>query len=208
MGKHETYWNGLEQYNADADFQTRQNDEFREEVPIEDAFSESSFDLKSTRRDFLKVFGFGMTAAALSACVEKPVQKAIPYITKPENVTPGVASWYASTCNGCAAGCGVLVKSREGRPIKIEGNDLHAMNRGGTCAVGQGTVLNLYDSERLAAPRSPQGKTTWAAAEEAISKELEALKAGGDVVLLSNTITSPSSKKVIAQFLAQFPRQW
>lgn len=201
MGKHETYWNGLEQYHADADFQKMQNDEFREEMPIE-ALDEDSFGLKSNRRDFLKVFGFGLTAAALSACVEKPIQKAIPYLTKPENVTPGVASWYASTCGGCGTGCGVLVKSREGRPIKIEGNELHPMNLGGTCPVGQATVLNLYDSERLQAPRGPQGKTDWATAEKAISG---ALAGGGAIYVVSNTFTGRTNRRAIKRFLEAFP---
>jgi len=204
MGKHETYWNGLEQYHADADFQKRQKDEFREEMPIEETLSEESLGFKSNRRDFLKVFGFGMTAAALAAC-SKPIKKAVPYVVKPENTTPGVASWYASTCHGCSAGCGVLVKSREGRPIKIEGNDLHGINHGGTCPVGQGTLLNLYDVERLISPRGPKGKTDWKTVDSEIGAQLERLKAGGPVVVLSNTIISPSSKKVIKQFLAQFP---
>jgi molybdopterin-containing oxidoreductase family iron-sulfur binding subunit len=201
MGKHETYWNGLEQYHADAEFQKMQKDEFREEMPIE-ALDEDSFGLKSNRRDFLKVFGFGMTAAALSACVEKPIQKAIPYVVKPENVTPGVASWYASTCGGCSTGCGVLVKSREGRPIKIEGNELHPMNLGGTCPVGQATVLNLYDSERLMEPRGPQGKIDWAGAEKAIGA---ALAGGGAIYVVSNSITSRSSRRVLKRFMEAFP---
>jgi anaerobic selenocysteine-containing dehydrogenase len=178
-----------------------QKDEFREEMPIE-ALDEDSFGLKSNRRDFLKVFGFGMTAAALTACVETPINKAIPYVVKPENVTPGVASWYASTCGGCSTGCGVLVKSREGRPIKIEGNELHPMNLGGTCPVGQASVLNLYDSERLTAPRGPQGKIDWAGAEKAIGG---ALAGGGAVYVVSSTITSRSSRRVLKRFMEAFP---
>ena len=200
MGKHETYWNGLEQYHADTDFQKSQKDEFQEEMPIGESLGDD-LGLKSNRRDFLKVFGFGLTAAALSACVEKPVQKAIPYVTKPENVTPGVASWYASTFDGY----GILVKSREGRPIKIEGNDLHPISRGGSCPVAQASILNLYDSERLQVPRGPQGKSDWATVEKAIGTALGNLQAGGDVVVLSNTLTGVSTNKAIQLFLAKFP---
>ncbi|HHG86019.1 MAG TPA: molybdopterin oxidoreductase, partial [Bacteroidetes bacterium] len=130
MGKHDQYWNGLEQYDASGNFQQTQKDEFQEDLPIEESFSEESLGLKSNRRDFLKVFGFGLTAVALTACVEKPVRKAVPYVNKPESVTPGKASWYASTCNGCSSNCGIVVKSREGRPIKIEGNELHSLTKG------------------------------------------------------------------------------
>ncbi|MBK9451458.1 MAG: TAT-variant-translocated molybdopterin oxidoreductase [Bacteroidetes bacterium] len=206
MGKNETYWNGLEQYQAEPGFGKDQKDEFSEDLPIGEALSEESLGFSSNRRDFLKLFGFGLTAAAITACVKAPVNKAIPYVVKPENVTPGVASWYATTCQGCAANCGLLVKSREGRPIKVEGNDLHALSKGGTCAVGQATILNLYDSDRLKAPKGPQGATTWDSALSEIKTKLDGVKAsGGKVYLVSNTLTSPTSKKVIEGFSAQYP---
>jgi MoCo/4Fe-4S cofactor protein with predicted Tat translocation signal len=204
MGKNETYWNGLEQYHAEPVFEQGQKDEFKEDLPLGEGFSEDSLGLKSNRRDFLKIFGFGLTAAAITACVDKPVRKAIPYVVKPENVTPGNASWYATTCQGCAANCGLLVKSREGRPIKVEGNDAHGMSRGGTCAVGQASVLNLYDSERLKKPKTPQGAANWDDAVNAIGNSLKT--ASGPIYLVSNTLTSHSSKKAIAGMLAAYPK--
>ncbi len=204
MGKNETYWNGLEQYQTGPMFEQGQKHEFSEELPLGETFSEESMGYLSNRRDFLKLFGFGLTAAAITACVDKPVNKAIPYVVKPENVTPGVASWYATTCQGCSANCGLLVKSREGRPIKVEGNDLHGMSKGGTCAVGQATVLNLYDSERQKAPRGGK-ETSIGGAVTALKTQLDGVKAAnGLVYVVSNTITSPTSNKVIKDFLGGF----
>lgn len=201
MGKHEEYWNGLEQYQASAEFQKHQKDEFQEDLPIEETFSEEALGVQSNRRDFLKVFGFGLTAAALTACVDKPVRKAIPYVIKPETVTPGVANWYATTCHGCATGCGILVKAREGRPIKVEGNREHSLNKGGTCGIGQATVLSLYDSSRLKSPRGAEGKMSWEAVNEALGAKLRNSR---KVAVVSNTITSPTGKKALAKFLSNF----
>lgn len=202
MSKNHTYWNGLEQYHAKQEFQQGQKDEFQEDLPIEEAFSEESLGVNTNRRDFLKIFGFGLTAAALTACVEKPVRKAIPYVIKPESVTPGVAAWYASTCGGCASGCGVLVKSREGRPIKIEGNREHALNKGGVCATGQATVLDLYDNARIMDPKGKAGKMTWDAVDSALS---QIFGASSKVAIVSNTITSPTGRSAISKFLKKFP---
>ena len=81
------------------------------------------------RRDFLTIMGASMAMASF-ACARRPVHKIIPYVVKPEEITPGVANWYASTCNECSSGCGVLVKNREGRPIKLEGNPDHPCEPG------------------------------------------------------------------------------
>ena len=201
MSKNHTYWNGLEQYHAKPEFQQGQKDEFQESLPLEESFSEESLGMNTNRRDFLKIFGFGLTAAALTACVEKPVRKAIPYVIKPEDVTPGVASWYASTCNGCAAGCGVLVKSREGRPIKIEGNREHALNQGGVCSTGQATVLDLYDNARIQKNRGKDGEMSWEAVDSALG---QIFSKAGKVAIISNTITSPTGRSIIKKFGDRF----
>src|SRR5205814_2887566 len=117
-------------------------------------------DVESSRRDFLTRVGFAIGASAVSACSRGLVQKAIPYLNKPEEITPGVAAWYATTCAGCSAGCALLVKTRDGRPIKIEGNDESRLF-GGTCAAGQASVLSLYDAERLKGPLLRGEPATW-----------------------------------------------
>ena len=109
-----------------------------------------------SRRDFLKLAGFAFAGAALAGCQRAPVQYAVPYLNPPDELLPGRSYAYASTCGGCSAGCGVLVKNRDGRPIKLEGNPEHPLSRGGLCAAGQATLLGLYDQQRLAQPLQPR----------------------------------------------------
>src|SRR5215510_8468442 len=103
----------------------------------------------ASRRDFLALMGFTLGA---TACSRRATQYAMPFVTAPEDLTPGVPNWYATTCGGCSASCSVLVKVRDGRPIKIEGNAQAPLFGGGTCAAGQATVLSLYDGARLRGP--------------------------------------------------------
>ena len=153
-----------------------------------------------SRRDFLKLMGFSFAITALSAC-SAPPKKVIPYLVKPEEITPGVANWYASTCAGCSAGCGVLVKNRDGRPIKIEGNPEHPLSKGSVCAVGQATVLSLYDSARLKGPRNRTKDLTWDEVDQKMLAYLKDIQAQqGKIVILSSTILSPSTKAVIEDF--------
>ncbi|MBP9199878.1 MAG: twin-arginine translocation signal domain-containing protein, partial [Gemmatimonadales bacterium] len=87
------------------------------------------------RRRFLKVVGVtGVGAAAVSGCSTANVEKLVPYLVQSEDQVPGIPTWYASTCTECAAGCGLHVKTREGRPIKLEGNPDHPVNAGALCA--------------------------------------------------------------------------
>jgi Molybdopterin oxidoreductase Fe4S4 domain len=109
------------------------------------------FEDENTRRDFLSLAGFSLAAAGLAGC-RAPVQNAIPLPAGSDTITPGVSRWYATTCGGCPSSCSLLVKQRDGRPIKIEGNDLSQLFGGGTCATGQATVLSLYDDRRLRGP--------------------------------------------------------
>ena len=104
-----------------------------------------------SRREFLKLLGAGAAFAA-AGCARKPVEKILPYVHAPEELVPGVPVYYASTCGECPAGCGVLVKTREGRPIKLEGNKAHPLNKGALCPRGQASLLNLYDPDRLQGP--------------------------------------------------------
>ncbi|NIP58393.1 MAG: twin-arginine translocation signal domain-containing protein, partial [Gemmatimonadetes bacterium] len=100
------------------------------------------------RRDFLKVVGAGSAGAGLLGCSTEDVERLIPYVVPPEEITPGVATWYASVCGGCSAGCGVWVRTREGRAVKLEGNPGHPVSRGALCARGQASIQGLYDPDR------------------------------------------------------------
>jgi len=107
------------------------------------------------RRRFLKVLGVtGAGAAALSSCGigPEPTERLIPYLIQPEDQIPGTATYYATTCRECAAGCGVRVRIREGRAVKLEGNPDSPINRGRLCARGQAGLQGLYNPDRIAHP--------------------------------------------------------
>src|SRR3972149_4584399 len=157
------------------------------------------------RRDFLKLAGFTFAGVALTGCEQARVEKAIPYLIKPEEITPGKASWYASTCAGCNAGCGILVKNRDGRPIKIEGNPDHPISRGGLCAIGQAQVLGLYDSQRLQGPQINGATSDWPTLDRTIHARLREVRAGNKSVrFLSGTMTSPTTLALLKRFLSSF----
>src|SRR5262245_16093367 len=155
--------------------------------------SSNSKTADTTRRDFLSLMGFSLAAAGLAGC-KAPVQNAIPMLVGSDDLVPGVANFYATTCGGCASSCSLLVKQRDGRPIKIEGNAESGLFGGGTCATGQATVLDLYDNERLRGPLWHGQAASWDEIDRHVMEPLNAARANkGRVVLLSNTIPSPST---------------
>src|SRR5690606_37437741 len=139
-------------------------------------------------------------AVALAAC-ETPVYRSIPYVVKPEEVTPGVANFYASTFYDGHDFASVLVKTREGRPIKIEPNDVNGLPFSGTNARTQASVLSLYDGSRLRGPLLKQQPTTWNSTDSTVKQALN----GANIRILTSTILSPSTKALIDQFIARFP---
>ncbi|MHC4605320.1 MAG: 4Fe-4S dicluster domain-containing protein [Planctomycetota bacterium] len=158
------------------------------------------------RREFLLAAGAGAGALSLSACLRRPEENIVPYLVEPEEVTPGVATWYASTCPGCTAGCGVLVKCRDGRPVKVEGNPKHPISHGGLCARGQATIMDLYDPARFRGPQIAGKPATWAKVDAAVMEELAAItRKGGRIVILSHTVTSPTLLAAIERFKQAYP---
>ena len=149
------YWQNFEELNQSEAEQKALKNEFKEELPFEDLADENIFNAKTPRRDFLKYMGFSTAAAALAASCEMPVRKSIPFLNKPDDMIPGVSNYYASTYINDGDAVPVVVKQREGRPIKIEGNELSSLTNGGTSAQCQSSVLDLYDTTRL---RYPHGK--------------------------------------------------
>ena len=201
------YWKGLGELNNNPEFVQNAKNEFAEEIPLEQFLGDSNLTTNNgtNRRDFLKFLGFSVTAASLAAC-ETPVNKAIPYVVKPEEITPGVANWYASTYFDGNDYASVVVKTREGRPIKIEGNTFSKVTKGGTNARVQASVLSLYDSSRLTGPIANGAAATWSSVDKEIADKLTAIAAkGGAIRILSSTIISPSTKAVIADFAAKYP---
>jgi molybdopterin-containing oxidoreductase family iron-sulfur binding subunit len=157
------------------------------------------------RRDFLKAAGFTLALTFAAGCSRAPVEKAIPMLVQPEGFVPGKSVYYASTCGGCSAGCGVLVKVRDGRPIKLEGNPQHPLSRGGLCAVGQASILGLYDAQRLRGPLRQGREASWDEVDNEIKAELQTLRAQrGAVRFLSGPVISPTLRASIAEFLKAF----
>lgn len=201
MDSNKKYWKGLEELNNDPEFVEKNKNEFPEPIPIEDILTGGGLAGKTPRRDFLKALGFGVGAVTLAACQPVPVHKSIPYLIKPEEVTPGVPNYYVSSYEGHA----ILVKTREGRPIKVEGNPNDILSKG-LSAHAQASVLDLYDYNRLNNPLLDTEDAGWAAIDTFVMRELDAIKAGGKKIrLVSSSINSPSTLAVIDDFIAATP---
>ncbi|MVN92562.1 TAT-variant-translocated molybdopterin oxidoreductase [Mucilaginibacter aquatilis] len=202
MESNKKYWKGLEELNNTPEFVELNKHEFAEPVPIEEVLSGTGLTGKTPRRNFLKSVGFGIGAVSLAACQRAPVHKSIPYLIKPEEVTPGVANFYVSSFEGQA----ILVKTREGRPIKIEGNPGDLFGQGGISSQAQASLLGLYDTSRLKGPMQDGGDTGWNPLDSFVKAELAAIKASGKQIrLVTNSINSPSTLGVIAAFAAEYP---
>ncbi|RFM30371.1 TAT-variant-translocated molybdopterin oxidoreductase [Deminuibacter soli] len=198
------YWQSFGELNNSEAYQQSSKDEFQEElnIPFED--SKGLFKGVTPRRDFLKYLGFSTAAAAVAASCEIPVKKAIPFANKPEDIVPGVANYYATTYVQDGDVVSVLAKVRDGRPIKLEGNEMSPLTGGGTSARVQASVLELYDTARLRFPTIDGKEATFNDIDKAIGSDLAGL-GGAPVVLLTSTVTSPTTKEAIAQFLAKYP---
>jgi MoCo/4Fe-4S cofactor protein with predicted Tat translocation signal len=202
MDSNKKYWKGLEELNKTPEFVEKNKHEFAEPIPIEDVLSGNGLLGKTPRRDFLKAVGFGVGAVTLAACQKVPVHKSIPYLIKPEEITPGVANYYSSTYEGHA----ILVKTREGRPIKVEGNPNDILAKGGLSATAQSSVLDLYDVSRVKAPLLNGSEKEWSDLDDYVKLELAKLSdAGTKITILSSTISSPSTLAVIADFITAYP---
>lgn len=179
--------------------------EFQEEIPVEDFLGDAEQNGSSTsRRDFLKLLGFSTAAVTLAAC-EAPVIKTIPYVVKPHDIIPGVPNYYASTYFDGFDFASVLVKTREGRPIKIDPNPA-AGDLGKTNARAQAAVLSLYDNDKVKQPKLDGKDETFDKVDDFVLKGLEEAKATGKkIVLLSQSFASPTFKKLFADFKAKYP---
>lgn len=195
MESKKIYWKGS--ILPSTEFVKHADEEFAQPGPEED--------LGHSRRDFLKMMGFGVAAATLAAC-EAPIRKAIPYVNKPVDIDPGIANYYASTYINGGDYCSIVVKTREGRPIKIDGNALSSVTKGGTSAQVEASVLSLYDNDRLRDPKAGGKRIEWSDLDsQIISKLNEITGKGGQIRIISNSIISPSTKAVIATFKAKYP---
>ncbi len=158
-----------------------------------------------SRRSFLRMVGFGIAAASVAGCSRAPGSKIVAPLAPSEGVVPGRRYAIATTCQGCSAGCGVRATCLDGRPVKLEGLPGHPVSDGGLCAVGQATVIGLYDSHRFDGPQRNRQPASWADADREITAALQAVRdGGGRVRLLTGSVTSPSTNRVIGRFLQSF----
>ena len=195
-------WIGVEQLNNDPVLNELENKEFAEKLPI----TEKTLEMASSRRDFLKYLGFSLGAATLAASCDIPVRRAIPYVVKPDTIVPGVATYYASSFVEGGDYCAVLVKTREGRPIKIEGNSLSRITNGATSARAQASVLNLYDTNRFPyAGTMAEGKYEKVEWEDLDAAVTGALTADSQIRIVASTQMSPTGQKAIEEFQAKYP---
>jgi len=206
MASNKKYWKNEAELNPnDSIVETLRQNEFVEDIPIDD-FLGNKENLSATstnRRDFLKYVGFSTAAASLAACAG-PVRKSIPYVVQPENIIPGVANYYATTIANGFDFASILIKSREGRPIKVE-NNTEAKVGGGANARVQASVLSLYDSTRLQGPLANGEPVEWSALDAAVKAKMGSLKnSNQQIALLTQTYASPSTKRLIAELKAAY----
>jgi MoCo/4Fe-4S cofactor protein with predicted Tat translocation signal len=207
MSSNKKYWKSVEELNESSSIvETLRNNEFVEEIPTDEFLGdkETLAASSTTRRDFLKYVGFTTAAASLAAC-EGPVVKSIPYVVQPEEIIPGVADYYATTMADGFDFANILIKTREGRPIKVENNNLPDSKISANARV-HASVLSMYDSSRLKNPKIDGTDASWADVNAKVKQSLaDAQATGGQIVLLTGTMASPSTDKLIAEFTAKYP---
>jgi len=191
-----------EYWNDDA-LQSRRAQEFYDK-PIETLEKIESLDKSGvSRRDFLTIMGASMAMASF-ACARRPVNKIIPYVVQPQELTPGVPLYYASTYREGSYSYGILVKTREGRPIKLEGNELDPSSRGSLNARGQASLLKLYDPERLKAPMKGskdggKSSTSWSEVDALVAA---ALKASKKIRIVSSPQSGESTRRLMKELMS------
>jgi len=207
MKKNKKYWKSSEELKKGSKILNEfMNKEFVQKLP-EDIFNtnkQALEDSSTNRRDFLKYVGFSTAAASIAAC-EGPVINSVPYVVKPEEIVPGNANYYASVIADGYDFRNVLVKTREGRPIKIERNK-EALSFGECNARVMASILSLYDSDRLQGPMLKGEDVSWDDFNQQIMDKLTVLSdQEKTVILLTQTLASPTTQKIIDDFILKYP---
>ena len=207
MENHKKYWKSeIELSSKNEMVEDLKNKEFINKLPS-DIFLSNKENLKSTntnRRDFLKYLGFSTAAATLASC-EGPVNRSIPYVVQPDRIVPGIANFYATSIADGFDFANVLVKTREGRPIKIENNTKAKVKSSANARV-HASVLSMYDSQRLKGPMHEGKEINWNELNKNIIDELELMKTNDSpVAILTQTFASPSTLKIINEFKRKYP---
>ncbi|GAB4295345.1 MAG: TAT-variant-translocated molybdopterin oxidoreductase [Ignavibacteriaceae bacterium] len=198
------YWRSFRELYNDPDFVKASHNEFKEGV--KDDFNPEKLSNLS-RRKFLALLGASAALAGAGCEDYRDKGEIISYNQKPENLTIGKPAYYASTCNSCPSACGILVKTREGRPIKIDGNPDHPVNKGKICAKGQASILNLYDPERIKEPlKNDNGNFRSISWDQADNEIRKALNWAGEkqIAIVTHSVFSPTQKKLLDLFKEKY----
>ncbi|WP_282049200.1 TAT-variant-translocated molybdopterin oxidoreductase [Maribacter aquivivus] len=204
MASNKKYWKNEAELNPnDSIVEALKQNEFVEQIPVDDFLGdkETLSSTSTNRRDFLKYVGFSTAAASLAAC-EGPVVKSIPYVVLPENIVPGVANYYATTIANGFDFASILIKTREGRPIKVENNTLAKIGGSANARI-QGSVLSLYDSTRLQGPLANGEPVEWDVLNAAVKAKMAGLKGSAKkIAVLTQTYASPSTDRLMSDLVA------
>ena len=194
------YWRTLEELAASPDF----DEVLKEEFPSAASLLQDGL----SRRDFLRLMSASVALAGIGGCSQKPTETIVPYVQAPEQLVPGNPVYYASAFTMAGYASGILVKSHEGRPVKIEGNPQHPANSGGTNPFMQAAILDLYDPDRSQVVRQANRISTWDDFINAVRArlDLQRAKAGAGLRLLTGRVTSPTAGEQLRTILKQFPQ--
>ena len=195
-GPQKRYWRSLAEWSRDSAYLDRQRDEL--------SSSEPPFPMD--RRRFLALLG-ASTALGTTAC-NAPADRGeiLPYVDQPEGSPAGAPRYYASSLLGYPGAPPVLVTTREGRPIKLEGNPQHPASRGGLDAWGQSATLSLYDPDRLKTPMHKGAEVGWNEADTEIRAALaQAVRENRQILLFTPTLSSSTTRQLVDQFVAAYP---
>ncbi|WP_124978843.1 TAT-variant-translocated molybdopterin oxidoreductase [Nonlabens xiamenensis] len=204
MATTKKYWKSTAQLDESNEVvKNLEQNEFASPIPTDEFLGndQAMQSSNTSRRDFLKYVGFSTAAASLAAC-EGPVIHSVPYVNQPEQIIPGIANYYATTIANGYDYASVLVKTREGRPIKIESNR-DAAARGGANARVHASVLSMYDNNRLQEPMAKGKKTTWEELDKQVLQALTQLN-GKELVVLAQTFASPSMNKILTDLKSRY----
>ena len=200
------YWKSVDQLDQKNPIVDKlEKNEFPNKLPQDFNKDDSKIeDVSTSRRDFLKYAGFTTAAATVAAC-EGPVIKSVPYVVQPERIRPGVANYYASAIADGYDFASILVKTREGRPIKIKRNSDSPLFGSANARV-HASILSMYDSLRLRGPKINKTDSNWNDFRSEITKKLDLLsKSNKPIVLLTQTFASPTAKTVIKKLISKYP---
>jgi MoCo/4Fe-4S cofactor protein with predicted Tat translocation signal len=200
------YWKGIDELEQSPEFVNTNVNEFSEGLPLDKVFGNDD-SVRANRRDFLKFFGFSLGAVTLAACNRTPVKKAIPYAEKPDHVTPGVPLYYASSSVSNSEGYPMLVKVREGRPIKFEPNKEATFFGGGLDGLAHSAILSLYDTNRLQGPMlaGSSESVAWADFDKNVVSALNATTSSGKSIAV---VTGSNTSLVLNQAIEDFKTKY